>query len=698
MFVLPAIAVVFFGYMALPWLYAVLCPTKLQYGIRGDGNSVGPLAMDRGQDDEYEALLALGFIPLGIYQASLWRRFDGADQFVLTHSELPIVCSLCQHNPQESHAVLTSADSGGRLIQTSSLSTSLVLDTRDCFIHSVKAQTMEQVFVAHVRVLNQWESQDFRPTQVNTLEEAMLHYQRGFENATIKKIMLQANISIGAALAFSGIVLPAALGVAANYILSKWQIFVSLEITAQAVAAVSLASTFAFSRLLGPRKAPVKNGPQHNALTSNPSDQKETRSFAVSLPAAKHGVIERQTDQKWCLPFRNTSGAKINVALGITVGIACFCGSFGPAILIFEFSKIAAGIFLLIGAFTGSAVVTWAVGFGFNRSWQQIEIDGKLIRSTERAWWFRWSRTCPISNVKTIKLDPIGRHSDLSMGLFQKEDSDWYVAVIRLQDTSEFRVAFAYSKEVLEPLAQQLADALGLSPDSVTSQPLRPAPARSLLPAEEKILAESRDLTNELERTLGISHAMPTAHSQKTFEFANAASKTGFGPLLFVALVILTVIPVMVYSRPMEPFSRHYSYFFGYPIIAASLLLLSFRLKRFQKFWPSKTVVTVKADSVSFTRRTAEHSDPIDRRDPVFVEGDNSFHFEDVVSFTLEESGKGVAALVSPYGDKSKILASSNAGFSPAKVEALVEYCKQLLLEYRSAKKLGEVSSQFSKT
>ena len=269
LFILPAMAIAFVGYMLLRPICCLLGFSKLKQQVHGDGRSIRQAAIDRGQEDEHETLLALGFIPLGIYRESVWGMGDGQDQHVFTHRELPVVCSLCQNIDQELYVVLTSDDANGRLIRTSTSAAAFKSDTRDCFAHAVEAETMEQVFVAHIRMLDQWEQQGFQPTRVETLDSVKQHYQRAFENSGTQQVMRVAHTTIAGGFMTFGLGFPVFAAAAVSCNAARWGHQFSPAIMTQITAVASLAGSYWIYRHLDHSKVPTKNSiGEHNSNLS----------------------------------------------------------------------------------------------------------------------------------------------------------------------------------------------------------------------------------------------------------------------------------------------------------------------------------------------------------------------------------------------------------------------------------------------
>ena len=269
-FVLPALAIGYLCWFIHRPLLGLFGFSQLEQTTRNYANSIAQLASERGQEDEYETLLALGFIPLGVYRESDNVFGENKDQYVLTHRELPVTCSLCENANQELYIVLTTDDSDGRLVRTSSSAATIEFDSDNGFAQTVEAETLEKVFVAHVRALNKWEQRGFQPVRIDTLEDVKAHYLRHYQNPELQGLLRFLYGGFVAASVFASVGFPWLVSLFAPRLADLYQVNLSSVVLTQIYAAISLAATHWLHRAqMNLSKVPVKNSLRPRDRPSN---------------------------------------------------------------------------------------------------------------------------------------------------------------------------------------------------------------------------------------------------------------------------------------------------------------------------------------------------------------------------------------------------------------------------------------------
>ena len=276
-FVLPVIAIGYLCWFIGKPALAALGFSQLKQSICGDAGAVAHSACERGQRDEYEALLALGFKPLGIYRGTDLVLDDCADEYVFTHKELPVVCALCENVNQELFVVLTTDDHEGRFVKTSSSASAVQSKSHHAFVQAVEAETLEQVFDAHIRALDNWEQQGFQAVHVKTLDAVKGHYLRQFQNPETQNLLRLVYGGAALASCIVSLAFPVAFFMFVPLITNN---FSSVALM-QASAAISVAMTFWLYRSWHRSQTGLTKIPAENSL--RPREQSNADSLEPSI-------------------------------------------------------------------------------------------------------------------------------------------------------------------------------------------------------------------------------------------------------------------------------------------------------------------------------------------------------------------------------------------------------------------------------
>ena len=210
-FILPTLAVLALLVLIAKPLLVLLNLKNLQQQAMPDTTAMRSKAVARGQEDEYDTLITLGFEPVGVYQEAVPGMGEMCEQYVLVHRQLPITCSLCLVFNGELFIVMTTDSASGKLIRTSSLHPGVEVDSEDCFAQSINGKTTEEIFVAHVGALDQLESRGLEPVQVKTLEDVKAHYRRSYENPSMHQFLRNAFRDVALVSTFLPVILPGIL-------------------------------------------------------------------------------------------------------------------------------------------------------------------------------------------------------------------------------------------------------------------------------------------------------------------------------------------------------------------------------------------------------------------------------------------------------------------------------------------------------
>ena len=194
--ILPNLAVYFsLGLAALLWIFFVLLGLgfmRLWQKSTPTTNQLVQEVFARGQQNDYESLIALDFVPLGKYQEGLGRFDRPANGFAFGHPTLPVSCLLRKQPSGIITKHMFSDDGAGRMLVSGDYNElNIECDERNLFSQVDSHGTVEGTFRAHLTALDVWEADGFKPIQVKTLEDFESQRQQYWNNSRVKKALLE---------------------------------------------------------------------------------------------------------------------------------------------------------------------------------------------------------------------------------------------------------------------------------------------------------------------------------------------------------------------------------------------------------------------------------------------------------------------------------------------------------------------------
>ncbi len=221
-----------------------------------------------------------------------WRRGD------CTRSVSPCIASI---GPRD--------DRDGRFVRTSSSGAKVEFDSRDAFAQTIEAETLEHVFVAHVRALDNWEQTGFQSVRVDTLDAVKAHYLRHYRNPETQHLLRSLYVGLIGASVFASVGFPVALCMATQFLADRFQLNLGSSLLAQVFATTSLAVTYLSHRAQkNLSKVPAENSlrPRDQSIDATISNIQEPVIENVkesnSAPQLGHSQAAiRVTRLKYCL-------------------------------------------------------------------------------------------------------------------------------------------------------------------------------------------------------------------------------------------------------------------------------------------------------------------------------------------------------------------------------------------------------------
>ena len=146
---------------------------------------------DHGQENEFRALTALGFKPLGLIRQSLGGT-GNSNEFVFSHSTFPVVGVLTQTQSNQLATSMFSDDALGRFIITTNYDyVGSDHDNRELFLQVDPIAKPDEILKAHISALEIWEEDGFNPVSISTLNERSVQSKRFLEHPIFQKKLLE---------------------------------------------------------------------------------------------------------------------------------------------------------------------------------------------------------------------------------------------------------------------------------------------------------------------------------------------------------------------------------------------------------------------------------------------------------------------------------------------------------------------------
>lgn len=460
-FILPILAVLALLVMIAKPLFVLLNINNLRQQATRDTSGLRSKAVARGQEDEYDTLITLGFEPLGVYQETVPGMGKMCEQYILAHRKLPITCSLALVSNGELFIAMTTDSASGKLIRTSSLHPGVEVDSADCFAQAINGKTTEEIFVAHFGALDQLESRGLEPVRVETIDDVKAHYRRSHENPSMKKFLRDAFREVALVSTFLPVILPAILNSIFTTIFFAGREGPSMETIVQSFCGLSFAISAALFYALYVTKKTKK---------SSLAPTIETDGAGCKPANEPEYQIEKVADgesTKFILPLRDSEGARMSafqpIAMGLSIGVFYLL----LVVLLSNVSLLAAIAISVVGLVGLGALILWGIALGLGHTRYDVVLEGDQLRCIERAYFLSWSQRIPVNKISWIRVEP--QDPRLLCGIFGEHARNKNACQLCLYE-GQFKmypVAPGYSNEVLTDLANELGTSLGLSESNV---------------------------------------------------------------------------------------------------------------------------------------------------------------------------------------------------------------------------------------
>jgi len=331
--ILPTLAIVALLVLAIRPLVFLFNHNSLKQKAVPNSTGLRKKAVTRGQGDEYDTLIALGFESLGVYQESIVGMRELPEQYVFSHCQLPITCSLCLIPSGDLFVVMTTDGESGKSIRTSSLDAGVEFDSEDSFAQVVKdGKNTEAIFVAHCKALNELEDRGFKSLFVRSIDDAREHYLRNFKSPAIQKLLRKSFLQLAIVSVVTSLFWPALLLGMVVLIATKLKMGMSVNAMIQVYCGFSLlTSIYSWASIFLPKK---------------------TKKSSLA-PSEKYTVAKETTGDsvKFSLPFRDSTDARMSAYGPCMFGIVV-CMPLSFVVIMISFVSFFASVAVAIcGAF-----------------------------------------------------------------------------------------------------------------------------------------------------------------------------------------------------------------------------------------------------------------------------------------------------------------------------------------------------------
>ena len=155
-------------------LWVAFGQASLKQDAEYDPEAVQQLARERGQDDELETLLVMGFRPLGRIRIRLgFLDCDRhGDALVVVHQELPVSCHMRVAGDRQLTLMLYTDDGQGHFVCTSTSWAGAQIEAPDFLAQVADVRVTEEVLVKHMQAVDERRETGFRPVLVRDLQDA----------------------------------------------------------------------------------------------------------------------------------------------------------------------------------------------------------------------------------------------------------------------------------------------------------------------------------------------------------------------------------------------------------------------------------------------------------------------------------------------------------------------------------------------
>jgi len=449
-FILPALAI---GTV----LFVLSKPLRLAFGshelkqeYENNPQLVSEMAHQREQGDEYETLIEMDFVPLGVYHESLDAIPGTLAELVFEHRSLPVFAVLCQNIDQQRFVLMMTEGQGKKLLKSSSTDATPEVRESDLRMVKVEADYIEDVLATHIREMNAWEEEGFVAANSSGLAEFSRICREHVAHPFVAKLLRSNGLKMA------------------------WASLVALSFVPWVVGlmmAWGCSTLFDFNLMKLPTLLQFVSGwvlvfggyLYWNITRIVPNEESNSLKKSTALCAAQTVDVDSfriQSGKGYDLPFRDTTIIRQQALEWLMGGSVAVMGVLAMAIAV-----------VLNPSLRNSPIVFWAVLapigacvsagpiliFAWqvlrNRTKHELQIDSDSIIAREKRSIYDYKRECKIKDVASIRVEHL-RNCPKVMHYLSSVCDDEYAAP-------------AYRVDVLVSLASKIAAEIGLEADKV---------------------------------------------------------------------------------------------------------------------------------------------------------------------------------------------------------------------------------------